>query len=71
MTVKIDTVAATSVQDPREMSSWSGIPAHICVAFEDASVRIVRGGPLPVSEPPFLAVVSLCSSGADRREHLR
>ena len=53
MTVKIDTIAVTSVQDPREMSSWSAIPAHICFAFEDAGVQIVRGGPLEVKEPPF------------------
>jgi glycosyltransferase involved in cell wall biosynthesis len=51
--VKIDTIAVASVQDPREMRSFSGIPAHICLAFEDAGVQIVPGGPLEVKEPPF------------------
>jgi len=53
LTVKIDTIAVASVRDPREMRCFSGIPAHICLAFEDAGVQIVPSRPLPVKELPF------------------
>jgi len=36
-----------------DMISWSGTPAHISLAFEDAGVQVVPGGPLEVKEPPF------------------
>jgi glycosyltransferase involved in cell wall biosynthesis len=53
LTTKIDKIAVASIQDPAEMISWSGIPAHICLALEDAGVQVVRVGPLEIKEPPF------------------
>jgi glycosyltransferase involved in cell wall biosynthesis len=35
------------------MKSWSGIPAHIGLAFEDAGLGVVQGGPLSVKEPAY------------------
>lgn len=53
LTAKIDTIAVASVQDPADVISWSGIPAHICLALEDAGIKVIRGGPLEIKQPPF------------------
>jgi glycosyltransferase involved in cell wall biosynthesis len=35
------------------MKSWSGIPAHLSLAFEDAGIEVVQGGPLEAREPHY------------------
>jgi hypothetical protein len=50
---KIDRIVVASVHDLLDMISWNGIPAHMSLAFEDAGVQVVPGGPLEVKEPPF------------------
>lgn len=38
------------------MATWSGIPAHIGVAFQKSGVRIVQGSALRVSEPRYYSL---------------
>lgn len=48
---KIKTVAIAAMKDPREVKSWSGIPVHMSMAFEDAGVSVVQTGALEAKEP--------------------
>ncbi len=50
---KISALAIASTKDVRNLSTWSGIPAHISFAFEDAGIEVAQGSALSIQEPAY------------------
>ncbi len=53
MSSKIASVAIATISDAKDVNSWSGIPAHIGLAFEGAGIRVFQGSAPCVKEPSY------------------
>ena len=53
MSLPFHKIAVASIGDPREWTTWSGIPSHLSMALEREGIEVIRGGPLPAKEPLY------------------